>query len=219
MYIVNDPYLGGTHLMDVRFAKPYYRGDGLWCWLSNTGHWPDTGGAVPGGFSASATAVEQEGLRLPPVKLFKRGTMDAEIWAIVRSNIRVADQRIGDVAAQAAALEVGAERLDALLDRYGDDTVEACIGELADRAETRMRACIETVPEGHLARARAHRQRRRRERAAGDPARAHAPRRRLARLRLRRLLRAVRRADELGARHDPELGLPRVCATSFPRCR
>ena len=103
---------------------------------------------MPGGFSASATAVEQEGLRLPPVKLFKRGVMDAEIWAIVRSNIRVADQRIGDVAAQAAALEVGAERLDALLDRYGDDTVEACIGELADRAETRMRACIETVPEG-----------------------------------------------------------------------
>ena len=59
--------------MDVRFVRPYYRGGKLWCWLSNTGHWPDTGGAVPGGFSASATAVEQEGLRLPPVKLFKKG--------------------------------------------------------------------------------------------------------------------------------------------------
>ena len=148
VYIVNDPYLGGTHLMDVRFARPYYRGDRLWCWLSNTGHWPDTGGAVPGGFSASATAVEQEGLRLPPVKLFKRGVMDAEIWSIVRSNIRIADQRIGDVAAQAAALEVGADRLDALLDRYGDDVVEACIAELADRAETRMCACLAGVPEG-----------------------------------------------------------------------
>ena len=71
IYIVNDPYLGGTHLMDVRFVRPYYRDGKLWCWLSNTGHWPDTGGAVPGGFSASATSVEQEGLRLPPVKLFK----------------------------------------------------------------------------------------------------------------------------------------------------
>ncbi|MEO0992717.1 MAG: hydantoinase B/oxoprolinase family protein, partial [Pseudomonadota bacterium] len=72
-YIVNDPYLGGTHLMDVRFARPVWRqgnrGPEIFCWLSNTGHWPDIGGAVPGGFSASATAVEQEGLRLPPVKL------------------------------------------------------------------------------------------------------------------------------------------------------
>ena len=61
LYIVNDPYLGGTHLMDVRFAKPYfYRGE-LFAWLANTGHWPDTGGMVPGGFSANATEVEQEG--------------------------------------------------------------------------------------------------------------------------------------------------------------
>ena len=54
IYIVNDPYLGGTHLMDVRFARPFYRDGRIFCWLSNTGHWPDTGGAVPGGFSASA---------------------------------------------------------------------------------------------------------------------------------------------------------------------
>ncbi len=76
IYIVNDPYLGGTHLMDVRFAMPVWRAGKIFCWLSNTGHWPDIGGAVPGGFSASATAVEQEGLRLPPVKLFKRGKLD-----------------------------------------------------------------------------------------------------------------------------------------------
>ena len=91
LYIVNDPYLGGTHLMDVRFAKPYfYRGE-LFAWLANTGHWPDTGGMVPGGFSANATEVEQEGLRLPPVKLFKRGVMDEEILSIILSNIRIAD--------------------------------------------------------------------------------------------------------------------------------
>ena len=148
VYIVNDPYLGGTHLMDVRFARPYWRKGRIWCWLSNTGHWPDTGGAVPGGFSASATSVEQEGLRLPPVKLFKRGEMDAEIYAIICSNIRVADQRIGDVKAQAAALDVGAARLDALLDRYGDDTVQSAIGELRRRAAAQMRACIAGIPEG-----------------------------------------------------------------------
>ena len=148
IYIVNDPYLGGTHLMDVRFARPFYRGGEIFCWLSNTGHWPDTGGAVPGGFSASATAVEQEGLRLPPVRLFKQGVLDGEIMAIISSNIRVADQRIGDVKAQAAALLVGERRLNALLDRYGDDTVRAAIAELRARAAMQMRAFIATIPDG-----------------------------------------------------------------------
>ncbi|MBX3532576.1 MAG: hydantoinase B/oxoprolinase family protein [Rhizobiaceae bacterium] len=148
VYIVNDPYLGGTHLMDVRFAMPVWRGGRIWCWLSNTGHWPDIGGAVPGGFSASATAVEQEGLRLPPVKLFKRGRMDPEIHAIIASNIRVADQRIGDIRAQAAALEVGKERLTQLLDRYGDTIVEAAIAELRRRAAAQMRAQIAAMPGG-----------------------------------------------------------------------
>ena len=148
IYVVNDPYLGGTHLMDVRFAKPFYRHGKLFCWLSNTGHWPDTGGAVPGGFSASATSVEQEGLRLPPVRLFKEGEMDTEIYAIICSNIRVASQRIGDVQAQAAALMVGEERLAALMDRYGDDTVTEAIAELRRRAATQMRAFIAEIPEG-----------------------------------------------------------------------
>ena len=148
IYIVNDPYLGGTHLMDVRFVRPYYRQNKLWCWLSNTGHWPDTGGAVPGGFSASATEVEQEGLRLPPVKLFKRGKLDQEIYSIICSNIRVADQRVGDVKAQAAALDVGADRLDQLLKRYGDETVALAIKELHVRASNQMRQLISEMPEG-----------------------------------------------------------------------
>ena len=148
IYIVNDPYLGGTHLMDVRFAMPFYRNTKIFCWLSNTGHWPDTGGAVPGGFSASAISAEQEGLRLPPVKLFKQGVMDREIWDIIRSNIRVSEQRIGDVTAQASALLVGADRLTQLLDRYGDDTVSEAIAAMRILAATQMRAMIAQMPEG-----------------------------------------------------------------------
>lgn len=149
VYIVNDPYLGGTHLMDVRFARPFFYKGELFAWLANTGHWPDTGGMVPGGFSAKATEVEQEGLRLPPVKLFKQGVMDEEILSIILSNIRIADQRIGDIKAQAAALVVGERRFTALLDRYGRDTVEACIAELRLRAEQQMRARIATIPDGN----------------------------------------------------------------------
>jgi N-methylhydantoinase B len=148
IYAVNDPYLGGTHLMDVRFAAPFWRGGRIFCWLSNIGHWPDIGGTVPGGFSASATAVEQEGLRFPPVKLFKRGVLDREIYDILMSNIRVADQRIGDIRAQAAALKVGEERLARLLDRYGDDTVLRAIAELRLRSAAQMRAAIAAIPAG-----------------------------------------------------------------------
>lgn len=148
VFIVNDPYLGGTHLMDVRFVKPFfYRGEPF-AWLANTGHWPDIGGMVPGGFSANATEVEQEGLRLPPVKLWKEGAFDEEILSIILSNIRIADQRIGDIKAQGAALAIGEQRLTALIDRYGKATVSDAIKELRARAARQMRAKIATIPEG-----------------------------------------------------------------------
>lgn len=148
IYVVNDPYLGGTHLMDVRFAMPYYHNDEIFCWLSNTGHWPDIGGAVPGGFSANATAVEQEGLRLPPVKLFKRGELDNEIYSIICSNIRVADQRIGDVKAQSAALLVGRERLDQLVSKYSAPVLKEAIAELRRRAALQMRQRLSSIDDG-----------------------------------------------------------------------
>jgi N-methylhydantoinase B len=148
VFIVNDPYLGGTHLMDVRFVKPFFYRGTLFAWLANTGHWPDIGGMVPGGFSASATEVEQEGLRLPPIKFFKKGVMDQEILAILMSNMRIADQRIGDIKAQAAALDTGEKRLTALIDRYGADTVKSAITELRARSARQMRAKIATIPDG-----------------------------------------------------------------------
>jgi N-methylhydantoinase B len=151
IYMVNDPYLGGTHLMDVRFALPFYYGGEHFCWLQNTGHWPDIGGMVPGGFSAHATEVEQEGLRLPPVKLFKKGVMDAEIFAILNSNMRIAEQRIGDIKAQAAALKVGERRLTELIDRYGRDAIVAAIAEMRQRAARLMRAHIAAIPDGAYA--------------------------------------------------------------------
>ena len=111
-------------------VRPFYYRGRLWCYLSNTGHWPDTGGMVPGGFSATATEIVQEGLRLPPVKLVRRGEICQDIIDIVLNNIRVADERIGDIRAQLGALSVGEKRLTHLLDRYGVETVDAAIAEL-----------------------------------------------------------------------------------------
>src|SRR5260221_1791251 len=106
------------------------------------------GGAVPGGSPANAPGVGRGGPRLPPVKLYKEGVIDEEILSIILSNIRIADQRIGDIKAQAAALSVGERRLSALLDRYGADVVDAGIVELKARAAQQMRAKIATIPDG-----------------------------------------------------------------------
>ena len=148
IFIVNDPYAGGTHLMDVKMVKPYFYRGQLWAYLSNTGHWPDTGGSVPGGFSTRATEVQQEGLRLPPVKLFREGVMQPDILSIILANIRVPEERIGDIKAQVAGLTVGEKRLTALIDRYGEPTVTACIAELRRRSDQMMRAHIAKIPDG-----------------------------------------------------------------------
>ena len=146
--IVNDPYFGGTHLMDVRMVKPfYYRGE-LWAYLSNTGHWSDTGGMVPGGFCATATEIQQEGLRLPPIHLVRRGELVDDVVDVIMSNIRVPEERLGDMRAQLGALSIGEQRLTALLDKYGETTVSAVIAEMRTRSETLMRAHIEAIPDG-----------------------------------------------------------------------
>ena len=146
--LVNDPYFGGTHLMDVKMVRPFFYEGELWCYLANTGHWPDTGGIVPGGFTSRATDIHQEGLRLPPVKLVRRGELDRDILAIVLHNIRVPEERIGDIKAQLGALSVGERRLTELLDRYGRVTVDAAIAELEVRSEQQMRSYIAGVPDG-----------------------------------------------------------------------
>jgi N-methylhydantoinase B len=146
--LVNDPYFGGTHLMDVKMVKPFFYSGRLWCFLSNTGHWPDTGGMVPGGFSSTATEIHQEGLRIPPVKLVRRGEIQQDIVDLVLANVRVSEERIGDIKAQIGALDTGEKRLRELLDRYGADTVEAAIEELEVRSERMMRSKIRTIPDG-----------------------------------------------------------------------
>ena len=146
--IVNDPYLGGTHLMDVRMLTPFHYRGRLWCYLANVAHWSDTGGMVPGGFTSTATEIQQEGLRLPPVKIQRRGVLDQDILGIVLNNVRVPEERLGDLKAQMSALKIGARRLTELLDRYGSETVEAAIKEFKMRSERMMRAHIATVPNG-----------------------------------------------------------------------
>ena len=148
VFIINDPYLGGTHLMDVRLVKPFFYGGKVWAWLANSAHWADIGGSVAGGFSSDTWEVHQEGLRLPPIRIAREGALDDDLLALILANCRVPQERVGDFKAQMAALHVGERRLTALLDRYGVDVVDAVVAEVRSRAEAQMRAHIEALPDG-----------------------------------------------------------------------
>ena len=144
----NDPYYGGTHLQDVKVFKPFFRDGKLAYWLGNTGHWPDIGGATPGSFNPNAVEILQEGLRIPPVKVYSKGKMNKDLVAFLLANVRVSEERLGDLQAQVGCLNVGEKRLNALLDKWGDDTVKFYIDEFIQRSEQHLRSYIKEIPDG-----------------------------------------------------------------------
>ncbi|WP_347109664.1 hydantoinase B/oxoprolinase family protein [Paenarthrobacter sp. S56] len=147
-YLVNDPFAGGTHIMDTKLVRPYFYKGKLFAMLANTGHWTDLGGRVPGGFAAQASDCYQEGLRIPPVRLFTEDTLNTDILAILQTNSRLPDDIMGDVEAQATALRVGDERLTELLDEYGPELVSNVIALLRERSALQMRSYIRDIPDG-----------------------------------------------------------------------
>lgn len=146
--IVNDPYSGGTHVMDVRMVSPVYFQGVLFAYVANTCHWVDMGGSVPGGFGTSATEIQQEGLRLPPLKICIRGEINNDLVKIIQANIRVAELQMGDLHAQVAALRNGIRGLRAVLAKYGPDLIDECIYEMQGRSERLMRNRLKNIPSG-----------------------------------------------------------------------
>ena len=198
VFIVNDPYSGGTHTMDVKLVKPYFRDGRLTMFVANTGHWPDVGGMTPGGFTPASTDVYQEGLRMPPVRLIEAGRMNESLLRVMLLNMRSAEDRRGDLAAQLNSLEIGCKRLDALFDRFSRETVFECVAELKGRSEALMRRCHRIHPRRQLPLRGRIRQRWRRPAAAQDRARDRSARQ-PDRLRCLRQLGSMPRALQLPA--------------------
>ena len=148
IYLFNDPYEGGTHLNDFRLVRPIFRNGQLFCWLASVGHWLDIGGNVPGGFNARATESFQEGVRIPPVKLASRGQINNDLLDILAANSRVPQSNFGDLNGQLNALDLGENRLRALLDDYGDTVVMQALDAFTARAEKLMRETIAGLPDG-----------------------------------------------------------------------
>ena len=150
-FLFNDPYVGGTHLNDVRLVRPVFRDERLFCWLASAGHWLDLGGNVPGGYNPKATESFQEGVRIPPVRLVAAGVLRQDIVDILAANARLPMSNWGDLNGQLNALDLGERRLASLLDEIGADTLEAAFTAFSDRAEALMRAAIVALPDGTYA--------------------------------------------------------------------
>lgn len=150
VYIFNDPYDGGTHLSDFRLVRPFYRDGKVYCYLASVGHWHDVGGNVPGNYNPVATESFQEGMLIPPVKLFVQGELRQDIVDILSANSRLPGSLYGDLNGQINALDLGVRRLTALLDEYGEDTVKDAFTSLRERASKLMRAHIRELPDGSI---------------------------------------------------------------------
>jgi N-methylhydantoinase B len=148
VFIFNDPYAGGTHLNDFRLVRPLMRGGKIFAWLASVGHWLDIGGNVPGGYNPAATESFQEGVLIPPVKLFRKGAIQQDIVDILNANSRVPRSNWGDLNGQLNALDLGTRRFQSLIDEYGDEVVSAALAAASARAEALMRENIAALPDG-----------------------------------------------------------------------
>ncbi|MBW8012394.1 MAG: hydantoinase B/oxoprolinase family protein [Chloroflexi bacterium] len=146
--VFNDPYSGGQHVMDlVTFAPVKYKGEILG-FVGSIAHHTDMGGAAPGGTAGGLTEIYLEGLRLPFIKLYKKGEEDRELFGILENNIRVPDKTLGDIRAQASANFVGIRKMKEILEKYSPQVVQACLKMLLDGSENRIRSGLQNIPDG-----------------------------------------------------------------------
>ncbi len=148
IFLLNDPFEGGTHLPDFYVFKPIFLGERRVGWAVSVGHQMDVGGMTPGGNGCDATEIYQEGLRIPPIKLYERGEPVAGMFDLIRANVRVPRLVIGDVRAQVAACLTGERQYLALIEQYGLDRFVACGTALLDQAERLSRNAIAAMPDG-----------------------------------------------------------------------
>ncbi len=147
VFIHNDPYFGGSHLPDVNVIRPAFYDGSLLGYACLRAHWPDVGSATPGSYGA-VTEIYGEGLRLPPIRLISKGVMNEDIQKIILANVRTPEERKGDLGSQLAATLRACQRLEALAERHGADTLTRTMGEVMDYSERLMRAMLADLPDG-----------------------------------------------------------------------
>lgn len=148
--LTNDPYSGFvcTHSPDMHIWKPIFHDGEIVCFAVGHIHNTDVGGAVPASLSRTLTEVHQEGIRLPPTKIMRRGEINQDVLDILLTNVRMPEQNWGDLKAQIAAVNTGERRVHEMIEKFGIDTFRDGIGDLLDYAEAQARDIIRDLPDG-----------------------------------------------------------------------
>ena len=148
--ILNDPYLGGTHLPDITMVSPVFAGRKLAGFVASRAHQADVGGITPGSMPLAEELI-QEGIVIPPIKLFERGRLNRAVLDLLLRNMRAPDERRGDLDAQVAAHRVGEDGLREVVQRLGLRRARRLMAELMDYAERMTRTALAAIPAGDYA--------------------------------------------------------------------
>lgn len=144
----NDPYRGGLHTPEHTFFKPIFVDGEIMGFAVAIGHIAEVGGMAPGGFCGEATEIFQEGLRIPPVKIKKRGKDNIEVWKLLLANVRTPRVNYGDLRALIAAVDLGEKQMTQIYKKYGKEKIKETVNDLLLYSERRMRAELEAIPDG-----------------------------------------------------------------------
>lgn len=148
VFMINDPYRGGTHFNDVSFVRPIFCEGEIIAFSQNKGHWADIGGVVPGSFYVQAGDHFGEGLRITPVRVWSKGDFLKDVAQLIVSNTRAPEVALGDLHAQSEATAVCEREVLRLVERYGKDTVVEAMQETQDYVERTVLERIKTLPQG-----------------------------------------------------------------------
>jgi len=142
VFLLNDPYYGGSHLPDLTAFVPVFADGRIAFWTVNRAHHSDIGGATHGAYNAAATEIWQEGIRVPPVRLYDKGKLRQDLLQMLSANVRHPRDFNGDLAAQIGSVNLGERRLQALVKEFGAATVRASVEAILDGSERQARAVI-----------------------------------------------------------------------------
>src|SRR5690554_2756656 len=149
VFIANDPHVaGGTHLPDINMAMPVFDGEKLVGFVANIIHHADVGGAAVGSMSGGLDEIYKEGLRIPIMRLYSKGVLNDDLMQMLLLNMRLPDERRGDLNAQIAACKLGVRRLEEMISQHGSSTIALIFDEIVERTEVRIRKAIATLPDG-----------------------------------------------------------------------
>jgi N-methylhydantoinase B len=148
LYMMNDPYAGGTHLLDVTCVVPVFDHDEVIGFSVAKMHWLDVGGKDPGSWSNDSLSIYHEGIRFHSVKLYDAGQLVKPVMEIIKYNVRVSESVLGDLRAQIAACRTGERRFKTILEKYGRETVLAAKEQFMNHADKMARLALDRIPEG-----------------------------------------------------------------------